>query len=108
MKKISGVKSDVWSLGCVLWETVSLGATLYPGVHAQDVMTRVMRGLRAPHPLGASDVLFQLMLNCWMLDPYERPVNDFLVLFKEAFKKKVERGLLHQPKEKNKAFKMQY
>ena len=102
MKKISGVKSDVWSLGCVLWETVSLGATLYPGVRAQDVMTRVMRGLRAPHPLGASDVLFQLMLNCWMLDPYERPVNDFLVLFKEAFKKKLGGGFVTNQKQKEK------
>lgn len=82
MKQMTGVKSDVWSLGCVLWETVCLGATLYPHVPKQDVMTRVMRGLRAPHPLGASDALFQLMLNCWMLDPYERPgpgeVCDYL------------------------------
>jgi len=73
MSRAAGARGDVWSLGCVIWEAVTLGATPYPGVRARDVMTRVTRGLRAPHPAGASDTLYQLMLSCWMLDPDERP-----------------------------------
>ena len=75
MSRAAGARGDVWSLGCVIWEAVTLGGTPYPGVRARDVMTRVTRGLRAPHPAGASDTLYQLMLSCWMLDPDERPVR---------------------------------
>ena len=78
MSRAAGARGDVWSLGCVIWEAVTLGATPYPGVRARDVMTRVTRGLRAPHPAGASDTLYQLMLSCWMLDPDERPVGGTL------------------------------
>ena len=79
MSRAAGARGDVWSLGCVIWEAVTLGATPYPGVRARDVMTRVTRGLRAPHPAGASDTLYQLMLSCWMLDPDERPVPGEVV-----------------------------
>ena len=79
MSRAAGARGDVWSLGCVIWEAVTLGATPYPGVRARDVMTRVTRGLRAPHPAGASDTLYQLMLSCWMLDPDERPVRGTLI-----------------------------
>ena len=79
MSRAAGARGDVWSLGCVIWEAVTLGATPYPGVRARDVMTRVTRGLRAPHPAGASDTLYQLMLSCWMLDPDERPVRGTMI-----------------------------
>ena len=73
MNRLSGVKGDMWSLGCVYWEVFSLGATPYSGVKIRDLMTRVTRGLRLPHPVSVSDQLYQLMLTCWMLDPDERP-----------------------------------
>ncbi|XP_040074365.1 tyrosine kinase receptor Cad96Ca-like [Ixodes scapularis] len=36
-------KSDVWSVGLLLWDMVTLGSTPYPGLGAQEV-TRYVRG----------------------------------------------------------------
>ena len=69
----SGVKADIWALGVVIWEAATLGGTPYCGVRTRDVMTRITRGLRLTRPPGISDILAQMMLSCWMLDPDERP-----------------------------------
>ena len=61
----------MWSIGVIMWEVMTLGATPY--IHVRDLLTRVTRGLRLAHPLSVSDTLYQLMLTCWMLDPDERP-----------------------------------
>ncbi|XP_034240900.1 putative tyrosine-protein kinase Wsck [Thrips palmi] len=67
------VKSDVWAMGCLLWEMAALGGTLYQNIPTAEVASRVMRGLRPPHLAHVSDDLYQLMLQCWQLDLDERP-----------------------------------
>ncbi|KAJ1526242.1 hypothetical protein ONE63_009398 [Megalurothrips usitatus] len=67
------VKSDVWAMGCLLWEMAALGGTLYSNIPTAEVAGRVMRGLRPPHLGHVSDDLYQLMLQCWQLDLDERP-----------------------------------
>ncbi|KAE8747457.1 hypothetical protein FOCC_FOCC005788 [Frankliniella occidentalis] len=67
------VKSDVWAMGCLMWEMAALGGTLYSNVPTAEVAARVMRGLRPPHLSHVSDELYQLMLQCWQLDLDERP-----------------------------------
>lgn len=74
-------KADVWSYGCLLWETFTLGATLYPQTPSKDVSTRVLRGMRPSQPSYVGDALFQLCLQCWQVDPDERPV--FAVMLHE-------------------------
>jgi len=66
-------KCDVWSLGCLLWEVATLGATPYGGVRTKEVGVRVMRGLRLPQTGQISDDFYQLMLSTWMTDSDERP-----------------------------------
>lgn len=73
MNKQAGPKCDVWSLGCLLWEVVTLGGTPYPEIKKRDIGIRVMRGLRLPQTQYISEDLYQLMLGCWMTDPDERP-----------------------------------
>jgi len=73
MNKQAGAKCDVWSLGCLIWEAVTLGATPYPDIKKRDIGIRVMRGLRLPQTAYISEDLYQLMLGCWMTDPDERP-----------------------------------
>ncbi|KAK3914589.1 Putative tyrosine-protein kinase Wsck [Frankliniella fusca] len=67
------VKSDVWAMGCLLWEMAALGGTLYNNVPTAEVAARVMRGLRPQHLSYVSHDLYQLMLQCWQLDLDERP-----------------------------------
>lgn len=66
-------KCDVWSFGCLMWEAVTLGATPYPEIKSKDLPSRVSRGLRLPQTGAMSDDLYQMMLNCWQVDPDERP-----------------------------------
>jgi endothelial-specific receptor tyrosine kinase len=69
-------KCDVWSLGIVLWECSTLGATPYPDVKSKDLPSRVMRGLRLCQTPYLSDELYQLMLQCWQIDLDERPTFE--------------------------------
>ena len=76
----NGGKQDVWSLGVLLWEVVTLGGTPYCHLATRDLATRILRGLRLPRAPGLSDQLYQLMLACWMTDPDERPTAEELHL----------------------------
>ena len=71
--KISNSQIDVWSFGCLAWESVTLGGTPYPDVRTDEITTRIVRGLRLPQPQYIGDELYQIMLYCWQNDPAERP-----------------------------------
>ena len=60
MNNQSGSKCDVWSLGVLLWETVTLGGTPYSTVATKEVAMRVARGMRLPRVPGLSDQLYQV------------------------------------------------
>ncbi|XP_059047660.1 putative inactive tyrosine-protein kinase Wsck [Achroia grisella] len=66
-------KADVWSFGCLVWEVLTLGATPYSHTGNKDVAARVLRGMRPSQPSYVGDELFQLCLQCWQVDPDERP-----------------------------------
>lgn len=66
-------KSDIWAYACVLWEICALGATPYGNTSTSEVPSRVIAGMRLPQLRYVHDTLYQLMLNCWQLDPDERP-----------------------------------
>lgn len=66
-------KADVWSFGCLLWEALSIGATPYPHTESKDVAARVLRGMRPSQPSYVGDEMFQICLQCWQVDPDERP-----------------------------------
>lgn len=66
-------KADVWSFGCLMWETLTIGATPYAHSGNKDVAARILRGMRPSQPSYVGDELFQLCLQCWQVDPDERP-----------------------------------
>ncbi|CAL1528842.1 unnamed protein product [Lymnaea stagnalis] len=65
-------KSDVWSLGVVLWELLTRGLTPYPGVDGWDVVN-FLRRRRLPPPYFCPESLYNLMMVCWANDPIKRP-----------------------------------
>jgi serine/threonine protein kinase len=65
-------KSDIWSVGCVLYEAASLN----PPFRAQDMnelYNRVTRGAYAPMPSHFSEELHDLVRSFLQVDPKQRP-----------------------------------
>lgn len=66
-------RSDVWAFGCMMWETCTLGATPYAAVSTGDLATHIRAGGRPDRVPFVFDDMYQLFVNCWELDPSERP-----------------------------------
>lgn len=65
-------QGDIWSFGCLIWECCSLGATLFPSINSNDLATRIKDGALPERIAYAHDEMYQLLLNCWQLEPSER------------------------------------
>lgn len=72
------IKSDVWSFGILLVELVTGGRVPYPGMTNAEVLAQVERGYRMPKPANCLDSLYQIMLDCWKKNEYERPTFEYL------------------------------
>ncbi|CAK1547526.1 unnamed protein product [Leptosia nina] len=71
-------KADVWSFGCLMWEAFTIGGTPYSHINNNDVSSRILRGVRPSQPSYVGDELFQMCLQCWQVDPDERPTFSSL------------------------------
>ena len=59
------IKSDVWALGILMWEIVTLGSTPYVGMSASEVINFIRQGNICSQPDHCSDNLYELMKSCW-------------------------------------------
>uniref|UniRef100_A0A4W4EC54 Tyrosine-protein kinase n=1 Tax=Electrophorus electricus TaxID=8005 RepID=A0A4W4EC54_ELEEL len=72
-EKRFSTKSDVWSYGVLLWEIYSFGRVPYPRIPLKEVVPRVERGYKMDPPDGCPAVVYDLMKQCWGLEPATRP-----------------------------------
>ncbi|KAA0708703.1 Vascular endothelial growth factor receptor 2 [Triplophysa tibetana] len=78
--RVYTTQSDVWSFGVLLWEIFSLGASPYPGVCIDESFCRRLKeGTRMRAPDYATPEIYQIMLDCWLDRPKERPTFTQLV-----------------------------
>ena len=67
--------SDVFSFGVVLWELFTLGRVPYaslPRDGGASVLAHLHSGQRLEQPDACPDAVYDLMLQCWQLDPQQR------------------------------------
>ncbi|XP_013776391.1 tyrosine-protein kinase Abl-like [Limulus polyphemus] len=66
-------KSDVWAFGILLWELATYGMSPYPGVELTDVYHMLETGYRMECPPGCPPKVYELMRQCWLWEPLDRP-----------------------------------
>ncbi|XP_072392187.1 vascular endothelial growth factor receptor 1-like [Diabrotica undecimpunctata] len=72
--RVFSTQSDVWSYGIVLWELFSLGKTPYPGMEADEKLYyKLLDGYRLESPEYSPKEVYQVMTECWLAKPVERP-----------------------------------
>ncbi|XP_065835232.1 tyrosine-protein kinase receptor UFO-like isoform X2 [Oscarella lobularis] len=72
-------KSDVWSYGITLWEVMTMGMTPYPGVGVANLVPLLQEGMRLSQPKHCPHQMFNIMADCWLKNPEERPSFQVLV-----------------------------
>uniref|UniRef100_A0A8C6TXU3 Tyrosine-protein kinase n=1 Tax=Neogobius melanostomus TaxID=47308 RepID=A0A8C6TXU3_9GOBI len=85
------IKSDVWSFGILLTETVTYGRIPYPGMSNPEVIQNLERGYRMPKPDECPDALYDVMHMCWKETPEDRPTFEYLRNVLEDFFTSTER-----------------
>jgi len=76
---ISNPQTDVWSYGVVMWELMTRGATPYEDLLNADLLSYLEAGKRLPCPPYCPQILYEIILKCWHLNPKMRPTFDELV-----------------------------
>ena len=66
-------QSDIWSLGVVLWELFSYGIQPYYSMSNEQVIAHVREGNVMSCPDGCPGEIYDLMVDCWNMDPAQRP-----------------------------------
>jgi len=80
-KKIFLVKSDVWSMGVVMWEIFTKGECPYSSLTNEQVILAVSNGERLPKPHSCPSKYWSTMNDCWSENPSDRP--SFLEMAKQ-------------------------
>ncbi|CAI5769980.1 tyrosine-protein kinase FRK [Podarcis lilfordi] len=72
------IKSDVWSFGILLFEITTYGKMPYSGLTGVQVLQKLDQGYRIPQPENCPQELYNIMLQCWNVEPKERPTFETL------------------------------
>lgn len=69
-------KSDMYSLGTLMWEMASEGKDVFPDADSGDVILRTSKGETETIPADCPEILATLIRRCWMFNPGDRPSAD--------------------------------
>ena len=84
-----GYKSDVWSLGCVLYE-MTAQKHAFQGGDMRQLVLKILRGVYPPLPRAYTKPLHDLVGECLAVDPRKRP-SVAAILSKPFLRSRVQR-----------------
>eukprot|EP00730_Choanoeca_flexa_P006600 TRINITY_DN12184_c0_g4_i3.p1 TRINITY_DN12184_c0_g4~~TRINITY_DN12184_c0_g4_i3.p1 ORF type:complete len:1062 (+),score=192.41 TRINITY_DN12184_c0_g4_i3:111-3296(+) len=72
-------RSDVWAYGVTLWEIFSWGAVPYKDIPHDEVIGKVLKGVRLSQPETMPAILYLLCKRCWKPErPRFSTISEFL------------------------------
>ncbi|KHN75253.1 Insulin-like growth factor 1 receptor [Toxocara canis] len=66
--------SDIWAFGVTIWEVYTYGEVPFGELSNGEVVSAVSNGVLLTKPKNAPEDLFQIMEDCWKIDPEKRPL----------------------------------
>ncbi|PRP80040.1 hypothetical protein PROFUN_12327, partial [Planoprotostelium fungivorum] len=66
-------QSDVWSFGVVCWEIFTKGTLPFSHMSNKEVIENTLKGGKLDQPPLAPQKLFDIMDDCWKMEPEDRP-----------------------------------
>lgn len=75
-QKKFGATSDVWSFAVLIWEVLTFGESPWAALTPVETVLAIVEGQRMRQPKICSDTLYKLMLQCWELEPEDRPLMN--------------------------------
>ncbi|CAK1545262.1 unnamed protein product [Leptosia nina] len=79
--------SDVWMFAVALWEMYTFGDEPWIGLNGSEILRLIMReGQRLSPPSACPPDVYMLMMQCWDLNPKERPTFSGILQYMEANK----------------------
>uniref|UniRef100_A0A914E8E6 receptor protein-tyrosine kinase n=2 Tax=Acrobeloides nanus TaxID=290746 RepID=A0A914E8E6_9BILA len=78
ISKIFSEKSDVWSFGVLIYEIFSFGRVPYAGLNDDELVGFLENGHRLERLVNVDQSLHEIMTDCWMSNPEDRPKFTYL------------------------------
>ncbi|XP_041977248.1 non-receptor tyrosine-protein kinase TNK1 [Aricia agestis] len=79
--------SDVWMFAVALWEMYTFGEEPWMGLNGSEILRMIMReGQRLSWPSACPPDVYMLMMQCWDLNPKERPTFSGIQRYLETNK----------------------
>ncbi|XP_068146176.1 LOW QUALITY PROTEIN: tyrosine-protein kinase Dnt [Drosophila tropicalis] len=84
-KKIYASQGDVWSLGVLYWELVTLAQMPHEEVDIFELTNYLAAGFRLEQPVNCPDEFFTVMNCCWHSEAKQRPTPSQLLSYLQDF-----------------------